>query len=1048
MSRRFLNVVALLMLLVAPSWLLAQNGKIRGKVSDRETGDALPGANVVVVGTTLGAATDVNGEYFIFNIPAGIYSLKSSFIGYRDVTFSNVKVSADLTTGLDFQLPSEALEVSEIQIVAERPLVNRSATNAVRIASAEVFEKLPIRGTQAIFGLQPGVVVQNNNIFIRGGRDDEVGFLVEGATARNIDNGDNAVAVIPEALEEAQIQAGGFNAEYGGANSGIISQTFRSGTPNFHARFQVESDQFPGQDPGDKKLDSFSYGYEDYVLTVSGPIYKNRIKGFIALERLVFDDAQRVVWTGLDVQQVVNQLLADPATRATMLQLNQANLVLDANGDPVTDADGNFLIKDSGDRGGDPTDIFPRFNAVPGNIPDFSRRNTLNATLSFDFKPLLFRFSAASTFQEDRLTSFFADFRPLLYLLNQQRFGEQEQSTNLFTGKLTHVLTNNTFYEVQVNYFDQRRKQFDPNFGDNYLLYDDSLAVAEALGPEIAANYRGIHQGPAEFDIFRFPFTRPGAKMLNFFKQSQNYISGNVDFTAQVKNHALKIGGNVERWTSRLLSTVGAQGQLELLRQRPDLARAIRNGPSDPLYRDALLRWRRAANVNAFGYDVFGNEVDDDSALNDGPKHPTFGAVYIQDKFEAGDLVINAGLRFDYFDFDQSIPRDLAEPAFDSQDRDVPLSDLVTPDAKTEISPRLGFAFPVTDRTVFHVQYGRFVQAPQFLNVYAGRGVQALNYTGANFILNPRVAEELDPITTIQYEIGFNQALTDFAAFDVTAFYRDVKGQLQVRLQSTPSGADARAYQIFQNQDFATTKGLEVSLNLRRTQRVAAAINYTFSDAQATGSFPNSSIGATSLADPIPTVVSPVDFSQKHRGSITFDYRFARGDGGPFLERLGLNLLFTFNSGHPYTRSGGGPAQQGPDEGGILNNTDPRGRQALENIGASTTPWVSNLDFRVDKTIALGPIDAIFYVYVQNLLNTKSVLNVYQRTGNAEDDGYLSNPDLSALTVAGSGPAYVELFKIVNLQNRQHWWNNNTGGSNEDLFSTPRQFRFGVSFEY
>jgi hypothetical protein len=1031
----------MLLLGLTPALVLGQNGKIHGKVVDRETGDALPGANVVVVGTSLGAATDVNGEYYIFNVPAGIYSLKSSFIGYRDVTISNVQVSADLTTAIEFQLPSEALEVSEIQIVAERPLVNKSATNAVRIASAEVFEKLPIRGTQAIFGLQAGVVVQNNNIHIRGGRKDEVGFMVEGATARDIDNGNNAVNVIPEALEEAQIQAGGFNAEYGGANAGIISQTFRSGTPNFHARLQLETDQVPGQSLGeDNFANTFSYGYENYVLTLSGPIYKNRIKAFVALERETFDDNQRVFWSPLDVQGVVNNLLADPATRELMLELNQANL--------VENEDGSVQIVDSGNNGGQIGEVFPQYNVFGGNLPDERKRHTLNATLNFDFNPVLFRVSAASTFQEDELTSQFANFRPLLYELNRDRFGQQDLSTNLFTGKMTHLLSNTTFYEVQVNYFDQRRKQFDPNFGDNYLLYADSMAVADVLGADVAGNYRSINQGPAAFDIFRFPFVREGTQMINYFKQHQAYISGSADFTTQIKSHAVKVGGNYERWTARLLSTVGQQGQLQTMRQFPDLARAIHNGPSDPLYRDALLRWRRAGNVNAYGYDVFGNEVNDDSALNDGAKHPTFGAFYIQDKFEAGDLVINAGLRFDYFDFDQSIPPDLADPDFDREDLDVPLSALTQQDAKTEISPRLGFAFPVTDRTVFHVQYGRFVQAPQFINMYSGRGSLALNFTGGNFILNPRIAEEIQPITTIQYEIGFNQALTDFAAFDVTAFYRDVKGQLQVRLQSTATGADARAYQVFQNQDFATTKGLELSLNLRRTQRVAASLNYTFSDAQATGSFPNANIGATSLADPVPTVVSPVDFNQTHRGSIAFDYRFNRGDGGPILERLGLNMLFTFNSGHPYTRSGGGPAQQGPDEGGILNNTDPRGRTALENIGASTTPWVSNIDLRLDKTITMGPIDANFYVYVQNLLNTKSVLNVYQRTGNAEDDGFLSNPGLSEQIIAGSGPAYVELFQIINLQNRQHWWNNNTGGSAEDLFGTPRQLRFGVSFEY
>ncbi len=638
--------------------------------------------------------------------------------------------------------------------------------------------------------------------------------------------------------------------------------------------------------------------------------------------------------------------------------------------------------------------------------------------------------------------------RPFLSVLNRERFSETDLSQNLFTGKLTHLLSNTTFYELSVSFFDRRTKTFDPRFGDDYLAYGDSLAVAREYGPEFSENYRQRALGPVPYDVFNFPFFREGTRWTSFFQQKQNYISTNLDFTTQYKSHEIKFGGEFERWTVRQVGGMGRERLFNILLTQPDLARAIRNGPSDPDYADAVFTWRRSGNINAYGYDVFGNEVDDDSEFHDGPKNPAQGAVYVQDKFEVGDLVVNAGLRFDFFDMDQQIPTNFEDPTFDLEDFNIPQNALEEVDAKTELSPRLGFAFPVTDRTVFHIQYGRFVQMPQFVNVYSGRGTTALLFGAGNFVTNPQLARELEPITTVQYEIGFNQALTDFTAFDLTAFYRDVKGQLQITRVTPDPGATAGSYVVFQNQDFATTKGLELSLTLRRTNRVSAFVSYTFSDAQGTGSFPNSNVGAVELDDPVPTVISPLDFSQRHRGSISFDYRFGRGDGGPILERLGANLLFTFNSGHPFTRSGGGIAQQGPDQGGLLNDNDPRGREALENIGASTTPWVSNLDLRVDKTVDVGPIDANFYVYVQNVFDTQNVLNVYSRTGNAFDDGFLTNPDLSADIVQSGGDPYVFLYDLVNLQNRQHHWQLQPNGFNRDLFGTPREFRFGVSFEY
>jgi hypothetical protein len=193
-------------------------------------------------------------------------------------------------------------------------------------------------------------------------------------------------------------------------------------------------------------------------------------------------------------------------------------------------------------------------------------------------------------------------------------------------------------------------------------------------------------------------------------------------------------------------------------------------------------------------------------------------------------------------------------------------------------------------------------------------------------------------------------------------------------------------------------------------------------------------------------------FNQTHRGSVNIDYHFAKGDGGPALERLGANLLLSFNSGHNFTKSTGGLGQTGPEDGGILYDGDPRNRKPVEPLNASTTPWNFSFDFRLDKTISIsGLIEMNLYVYVQNLLNTKNVLNTYLRTGNAEDDGFLSNPDLSNQIIKGAGgDAYVAMYRAINLGLRQHYWRNQGAaeGFNTDVFGTPRQVRVGVRLEY
>ena len=209
MFRKLLLAVAALLLL--PVLLVAQDGKLRGKVTDKESGEALIGANVTVDGTNLGAATDVNGEYVILSVPPGIYTLKVTYIGYSPVTISNVSVNASLTTTQNFTMSSSAVQVQGVEIVAERPLIQRNTTNTIRIQTGADVQALPFRGVQNIIATSAGVVQQGGNLYVRGGRVGEVAYYVDGANVTNPsgadDNGREMVSLIREALQEVQAGA-------------------------------------------------------------------------------------------------------------------------------------------------------------------------------------------------------------------------------------------------------------------------------------------------------------------------------------------------------------------------------------------------------------------------------------------------------------------------------------------------------------------------------------------------------------------------------------------------------------------------------------------------------------------------------------------------------------------------------------------------------------------------------------------------------------------------------------------------------------------------
>ena len=183
MFRKIFQVVAFAAIMISAAF--AQYGTISGTVVDRETGETLIGANVIVIGTSLGAATNLDGKFNIVNIPAGSYAVKVTYVGYQELTVSNIRVVDGLTAYVeDLELASEALETEPILVVAERPLVEKSATNAIRILTSDEMENMPVRGAQSYFTLQPGVVLQNNRVHIRGSRGDEVGYIIEGASTK------------------------------------------------------------------------------------------------------------------------------------------------------------------------------------------------------------------------------------------------------------------------------------------------------------------------------------------------------------------------------------------------------------------------------------------------------------------------------------------------------------------------------------------------------------------------------------------------------------------------------------------------------------------------------------------------------------------------------------------------------------------------------------------------------------------------------------------------------------------------------------------------
>jgi len=990
---KFKFVFALICTLLLPALLFgAETGKVTGKVVDKETGEGLPGANILIVGTSMGAATDLDGNYLMLNVPAGVYTIRASFVGYRTVTIENVRVSGDLTTNTNFNLPSQAVDAGDITIIAERPLVNKSATNAVRIQRFEDFKNIPARNVNTIVSLVPGVAVRDGQIYIRGGRREEIGYLLEGASTRDVMDGANRATIIPDALEEFQVQAGGYNAEFGGANAGIVRASLRSGTPDYHLTLQGETDNFAK--PGETFLGTSSWGYSDYTATVSGPVpmTNKKLKFFLAGQNVFWADDDPRFWKGFDFVH--------------------SDTYVDDRHFPLITTNFNETIKQG-------LKTIDNWNYENNN-------NTFNGagTLLYDGAKIRLRLAANLQYQKAQNGAGVGG------ILNLDRIGYTESSNGLYTLKATHIINPRTYHEFSLDYFDYRTKNYDSVFGDNFYLYADSIANAEQ-------GYKFLKWSTANvgntIDVYGFNFTVPGTP-AGYGKSKRGYIGGKYDFTTQYKNHEIKFGGDAQTWTIR---TFGAApfGMFTNRLNNPDQYVKALAGDLEA-YGGLML----SANQVGYGYDLWGNEIDDNVNGIDGPRHPLYGAAYLQDKFEAKQLVVNVGVRMDYIDNDDFSFRDPLNPAWDKAKHALIADSVVHKDAGIYLSPRLGLAFPATDRTVFHVQFGKFVQAPRLDQLYSSMRYYDQLFTGGFAFLAP-TGIGLDPQITTQYEVGFNQQFAENASFDITVFYKDIQDWITVGRYQGSANDLISYYNTLVNGDFATTKGVEFMLTLRRTNRVAAQVNYTYSSAQGTGSVSNSAIGGMEQGTQVPTIISPLDFHRPHVGAVNVDYRFGQNDGGMILSQLGLNLLFRFQSGHPYTLRNGAFGQQDVSQGGEIG--DARNRNPLEAVNSSMTPWTYSLDLRVDKTIDFGPVAANLYVYAMNLTNKRNVENVYMRTGNAWDDGFKSDTQTSAsIASANGGELFWAMYDAINLSGNG---NHSLSGR---LFGLPRQIRAGVRLEF
>ena len=348
------------------------------------------------------------------------------------------------------------------------------------------------------------------------------------------------------------------------------------------------------------------------------------------------------------------------------------------------------------------------------------------------------------------------------------------------------------------------------------------------------------------------------------------------------------------------------------------------------------------------------NQPPDSSWYNNEYRHePIEMTAYIQDKLELGEMIINAGLRYDYFDPDGEVPVNFNDPRH---------SELRKAETSSQLSPRLGIAYPITDVGVIHFSYGHFFQIPAYEHLYINPDfeVSLIQLEGdqpPRGRFNAMGNAELQPQKTVSYEIGLKQGLTENLTLDLTAFNKDIRDLIGMEVRDDIYGG---RYFRFINRDHANVKGITIALEQRQTPGgFGFGIDYTYQVATGNASDPNEE-WVRQQADP------PIE-SEKKRVILDWDQTNSLNLTATTSQAgYNISMIGKFGSGLPYTRSSA--------------------RYSNRIYNGEREPMTFSLDLNISKDLTIAGYQLSPYLKVSNLFDRKNTRDVYDSSGSADFD--------------------------------------------------------------
>lgn len=916
-SRPLCRVIGILLLAALPVLTLAgTTGKIAGRITDASSGEALVSVNVVVEGTTRGAATDLDGYYFIINLSPGTYTLNVSAIGYKAQAITNVQVSIDKTSEVDVELEPEVIQGEAVTVVAQRPAVEKDRTFSTATVGDQDMQVMPVNAVSEVVNIQAGVVDGH----FRGGRSGEVVYMIDGIPVQDVYDNSQATGINQDVVKELQVITGTFNAEYGQAMSGVVNMVTKDGGDRYTG---MASTQFGDYYSGHTK--QFDYinninpaAITNYEVSLAGPVPLAKGVSFYLNGRGENNDGWLYGRRKWDLQ-FMDKFMQLLSLIGSLPAAEQASYMQDSLGlDPALLNDQEQLYLAALDKYGRGNDA-----AVPMNN---SRQFYGFGKLTFQLTPTV-KLNFISMAENRDYRDFDRDF---LYIPEGDFKRFRRSRTN--TVKVTNSIGNSAFMETGFSnsYNEYYHYVYKDPFDPRYYYYVTNLLD---LNPTYTLNVNGV-----KFEHFK-RFTNS-----NTF---QSKLAWQIN-----KTHYFVTGINLSLYNVYYQSF------------NDDIADV------GPTYFDTSLPYGVSFQdylMNGVRPDISKIPVSDFN-LDRYNYSPVEFSIYSQDKIELQDLVVNVGVRLDYFDSNGKVLADPKDPdvyhpyriGLDQTSAQRLKYWYKDPTAKVQVSPRLGIGYPISDSGVLHFAYGHFFQRPPYEYLYADPEFEIKRQgAGLHTIIGNA---DLDAEKTISYEFGFEQALTQDLSCGISLYQRDIRGLIAAnRIIETYS--PGVLYAQYANQDIAEIRGVILSFDKRYSNNFSASVDYTYQIAEGVASDPADAFNALNAKEQPIVQLIPLNWDRRHTLNLTVNYYVQHN--------WGASIIGTIGSGLPYTISTGQSKVQ------TLSLT-------FQNDGRK--PTYLNADLNMFKEIPILPSSGIsgrLELMVRNLFDRLNENDVFKDTGRA-----------------------------------------------------------------